>query len=64
MNKIFEEIEILTITYKSDHIIEKCLSNIDKRFKTTVVENSDNQNFKRSEVFKISSDLYKKSLNN
>ena len=47
MNKIFEEIEILTITYKSDHIIEKCLSNIDKRFKTTVVENSDNQNFKR-----------------
>jgi len=47
MNKIYEEIEILTITYKSDHIIEKCLSNIDRRFRTTVVENSDNKNFKK-----------------
>ena len=47
MDKIYQEIEILTITYKSDHIIEKCLSNIDENFKITVVENSNNQNFKK-----------------
>mgnify|MGYP003950157331 CR=1 FL=1 len=46
MNKIYQELEILTITYKSDHIIEKCLSNIDENFKITVVENSSNQYFK------------------
>ena len=46
MNKIYQEIEILTITYKSDHIIEKCLSKIDENFKVVVVENSDNQDFK------------------
>ena len=47
MNKIYQEIEILTITYKSDHIIEKCLSNIDQNFKITVVENSNNKEFQR-----------------
>ena len=46
MNKIYQEIEILTITFKSDHIIEECLSNIDENFKVTVVENSNNKNFK------------------
>ena len=47
MNRIYQEIEILTITYKSDHIIEKCLSNIDENFKITVVENSDNKILKK-----------------
>ena len=47
MNKIYQELEILTITYKSDHIINNCLSNIEGNFKITVVENSDNQNFKK-----------------
>jgi len=47
MNKIYQELEILTITYKSDHIIEKCLSNIDNKFKITVVENSNNTDFKK-----------------
>ena len=46
MNKIYQELEILTITYKSDHIINKCLSNIDANFKITVVENSNNKEFK------------------
>ena len=46
MDKIYQEIEILTITYKSDHIIEKCLSKIDENFRVIVVENSDNHNFK------------------
>ena len=47
MNRIYQEIEILTITYKSDHIIEKCLSNIDENFKITIVENSDNEILKK-----------------
>ena len=47
MKRIYQEIEILTITYKSDHIIEKCLSNIDENFKITVVENSDNKILKK-----------------
>ena len=46
MNKIYQDLEILTITYKSDHIIEKCLSKIDDNFKITVVENSNNLLFK------------------
>ena len=46
MNKIYQEIEILTITYKSDHIIEQCLSKIDDNFKITVVENSNNNYLK------------------
>ena len=50
MNKIYQDLEILTITYKSDHIIEKCLSKIDDNFKITVVENSN-------KVIKIKSKL-------
>ena len=46
MNKIFNDIEILTVTYKSEHIIDKCLANIDEKFRITVVENSNNSNFK------------------
>ena len=48
MNNIYQDLEILTITYKSDHIIEKCLSNLDANFKTTVIENSDNFSFKEN----------------
>tara|TARA_B100000902_G_scaffold18574_1_gene22270 strand:- start:2354 stop:3190 length:837 start_codon:yes stop_codon:yes gene_type:complete len=45
--KIFNELEILTITYKSNEIIEKSLSKINKKFKITVVENSDDKKFKK-----------------
>tara|TARA_Y100000590_G_scaffold384622_1_gene456120 strand:+ start:200 stop:1042 length:843 start_codon:yes stop_codon:yes gene_type:complete len=44
---IYEDLEILTVTFKSEHIIESCLSNIDSNFKVTVVENSNNLNFKK-----------------
>ena len=47
MSDIFEEVELLTITYKSTHIIDDCLSKIDEKFKLTIVENSDNKDFKR-----------------
>ena len=46
MNNIYQDLEILTVTFKSDHIIESCLSNIDSNFKITVVENSNNYQFK------------------
>ena len=45
--KIFNELEILTITYKSNELIEKSLSKINKKFKITVVENSANKQFKK-----------------
>ena len=45
--KIFNELEILTITYKSNEIIEKSLSKINKKFKITVVENSADKRFKK-----------------
>ena len=44
---IFEEVELLTITYKSDHIINQCLSTISENFSLTIVENSNNKNFKK-----------------
>ena len=48
MNKnIFNELEILTITYKSNELIEKSLSKINKKFKITVVENSADKLFKK-----------------
>ena len=51
--KIFNELEILTITYKSHKIIEKSLAKINKKFKITVVENSSDKKFKNKiESFK------------
>ncbi len=47
MTDIFEEVQLLTITYKSEHIIYKCLSSISESFQITVVENSNNENFKK-----------------
>ena len=47
MIDIFEEVELLTITYKSEHLINQCLSNINDDFRITVVENSNNENFKK-----------------
>lgn len=45
--KIFNELEILTITYKSHKLIEKSLAKINKKFKITVVENSSDKIFKK-----------------
>ena len=54
--KIFNELEILTITYKSNELIEKCLSKINKKFKITVVENSADKQFKKKlKIIKIES---------
>ena len=47
MSNIFEDLEILTVTFKSEHIIDSCLSKIDDKFKITIVENSNNLAFKK-----------------
>ena len=47
MSDIFEEVELLTITYKSAHIIDHSLSKINEKFKLTIVENSDDKEFKK-----------------
>lgn len=47
MSNIFKDVELLTITYKSSHIIFKSLKNINKNFKITIIENSKNINLKK-----------------
>ena len=47
MIDIYSDLEILTVTFNSEHIIEDCLKNIDSNFKITVVENSNNSEFKK-----------------
>ena len=47
MKSIYKDIEILTVTYKSDHIISSCLKKIDQKYKITVVENSGRKSFKK-----------------
>jgi GT2 family glycosyltransferase len=47
MKNIYSDLEILTVTFKSEHIIESCLSKIDNNFKIIIVENSDNLDFKK-----------------
>ena len=47
MIDIFEEIELLTVTYKSSHIINQCLSGISEKFRVTIVENSNDIDFKK-----------------
>jgi len=46
MSNIYEEVELLTITYKSEYIIEKSLKEISDKFKITIVENSNDISFK------------------
>ena len=48
MSYIYNNVELLTITYKSNHIIFDNLKNISEKFKITVVENSNDLNFKHN----------------
>jgi len=41
----YKEITVIIVTFKSDHIIHKCLKNIDENFKIILIENSDNHDF-------------------
>jgi GT2 family glycosyltransferase len=46
MNNFQKNITFVIVSYKSDHIIEKCLRSIDSSIKIIVVENSDNTHIK------------------
>ena len=48
MSYIYDNLELLTITYKSNHIIFNSIKNISKKFKITIVENSNDLNFKQN----------------
>ena len=44
MNKNYtDKVTIIIVTFKSHHIIEKCLDNISNKFKILLIENSDDQ---------------------
>lgn len=43
MNNFIRDITFLLVTYKSEHIIEKCLEQIPKGSKIIIIENSKNQ---------------------
>ena len=52
---LFDQITIVIVTFKSDKIIEKCISNLDEKFKKVIVENSNN-----TELTKYLKTKYKK----
>jgi len=41
----FKKLTIVIVTFRSQHIIEKCLDNLDENYKKIIVENSDDTNF-------------------
>jgi len=42
---LYEKVTVVIVTFKSEHIIEKCLDNIDLNYNIILVENSDNVEF-------------------
>ena len=40
--KIYNSLHILSISFKSDHLIHNFIRQFDKKFKLTIVENSNN----------------------
>ena len=45
---IYNRVTILIVTFKSQHIIDKCLSNINKNFNILVIENSADYDFTKN----------------
>ena len=41
----FQKITIVLVTFKSQHIIEKCLDNLDEKYNKILIENSNDVNF-------------------
>ena len=48
MNNFDKNITFIIVTYKSDHVIEKCIESIDSLIPIIVVENSNNINIKEN----------------
>ena len=47
MNNFKKNITFVIVSFKSSHIIEKCIKSIDSNIKIIVVENSDNIQIKK-----------------
>lgn len=45
---IFDRVTVIIVTFHSEYIIERCLKNIDERFKKIIIENSNNLEFTRN----------------
>ncbi len=41
----YKDISVIIVTFKSKHIIDKCLRNLDENFKKILIENSDDYEF-------------------
>ena len=41
------QVTIIIVTFRSENIINRCLSKINKNYPVIVIENSDNENFKK-----------------
>jgi hypothetical protein len=41
------KVTVIIVTFRSDNVINKCLSKINKIYPVIVIENSDNENFKK-----------------
>lgn len=46
MNNFKKSISFVIVSFKSGHIIEKCIKSINSNIKIIVVENSNDNNFK------------------
>lgn len=45
---IFDRVTVIIVTFHSEYIIERCLKNIDERFKKIIIENSNKFEFTRN----------------
>ena len=43
-----QNLSVIIVSFKSDHIIHRCISSIDKEIEIVVVDNSNNTKFKNS----------------
>ena len=42
-----QNISVIIVSYKSDHVIESCINSIDKKIEIIVIDNSNNEEFKK-----------------
>jgi GT2 family glycosyltransferase len=47
-DELFEKVTIVIVTFHSEYIIDKCLQNLDEKFKKIVIENSNNLEFTKN----------------
>ena len=50
MNKIFSQLSIVIVSFKSSEKLIKLISNLDKKFKIIIVENSQDKKLKKKTI--------------